>query len=229
MKCKECNKECKNFKALSTHIQFKHDKKTYYDNYMKKEGEGFCKTCNHETKFVILGRGYEIFCSKECEKIDYSIRMSNNNPMFLDKAKNNQQKTNLKKYGVKQNTQRPEIKKQIKKTNLKKYGVENVAQNKLIKSKAKQSRETTCLNKYGVKSYLEVESVKRKIKKTMIERYGVEFAQQSEIIKKKTRETNKRKYGVEFITQNKDIFEKAQKTVDGLNHIKIYFIEVRIN
>lgn len=136
MKCQECDKKVKNFKALATHIQFNHDKKKYYNDYMKKEGEGLCKTCGNPTKFTILGRGYEKFCCKECERIDYSKRMARDNPMKTVAAKQNQRNTNLKRYGVSQNTKRPEIKEQIKQTCLKKYGVENVIQDSKIFRKA---------------------------------------------------------------------------------------------
>jgi len=174
MKCQECGHLVNNFKGLATHIQFKHNKKNYYDNYMKKDGDGLCKVCGNETKFTILRRGYEKFCSKECEEIDYSKRMKENNPMKLESAKQNQRKTNLKKYGVTQNTKRPEIKEQIKQTNLKKYGVENVSQNKEIKERAKKNREETCMKEYGVKSYFAVKEVQEKIKQTFLDKYGVE-------------------------------------------------------
>jgi predicted transcriptional regulator len=36
MKCQICNKEVKDFRALSTHIQFKHENKSkeYYDSWL---------------------------------------------------------------------------------------------------------------------------------------------------------------------------------------------------
>lgn len=135
MECQICYQELKNFKALSTHIQFRHnnEKKEYYDSFMKKDGEGLCKVCNNPTNFTILNRGYEIYCSKKCEKIDYSERMKNNNPLKLESVKQNQRNTNLKRYGVEHNWQIPEVKikskKKFRETCLKLYGVENPLQN----------------------------------------------------------------------------------------------------
>jgi endogenous inhibitor of DNA gyrase (YacG/DUF329 family) len=155
--CKECGKVLRCFKSLATHIQFNHDKKKYYDKYMKKEGEGFCKVCGSPAEFYILSYGYYKFCSKECQIIDIG---ENNTEMFKRIGKQityKKEQTNLKRYGVKNNNQREEIKEQIKKTNLKKYGVENVIQNKKIFNKAKKKREETCFNQYGVKHYFQVD------------------------------------------------------------------------
>ena len=174
MKCKECGHPVNSFKGLATHIQHRHDKKDYYNKYMKKDGEGLCKVCNSPTKFTILGRGYEKYCCKECERIDYSTRMTCKNPMKTESAQQNQRNTNLERYGVSQNTKRPEIKEQIKQTCLDKYGVENVIQVKEIKDRAKKNREETCMKEHGVKSYFSVKEVQDKIKQTYMKRYGVE-------------------------------------------------------
>jgi len=170
MKCQECNKEVKNIKALTTHIQFKHDNKQqyYYDKWLKSEiDEGKCKVCDKLTKFDSM-QGYQKYCGKECMKKDYSIQKTKNNPMHSITAKQNLRNTNLKKYNVSQNTKRPEIKEQIKQTCLLLYGVENVSQNEIIKNKALKSRENTCMAKFGVKSYLSVDYVKEKIQNSIL-------------------------------------------------------------
>jgi hypothetical protein len=214
MKCKICNQELKNLLALSTHIQFKHEnkKKEYYDLYMKKDAEGLCKTCKSPTNFRIFSTGYEVYCCKECERVDYSSRMKSNNPMKNQKSKDNQRKTNQRKYGVNQNTQRPEIKEKIKETNKKLYEVENVIQVKKFQSQAKKNREKTCLEETGFQHYFMVPEVKEKIKNTNIKIYGSPCVLTSKYGIAKSKETCFRKYGAEFPTQNKEIFEKAQKT-----------------
>lgn len=136
MKCQECGYQAKSFKGLSTHIQHHHNKKDYYDKYMKKEGEGECKVCKKPTNFTILGRGYEKFCCKECERIDYSTRMTESNPMKTESAQQNQRNTNLERYGVEHNWQIPKVKveskKKFRKTCKERYGVENPLQNRKI-------------------------------------------------------------------------------------------------
>lgn len=182
MKCKICNQEVKNLLALSTHIQFKHEnkKKEYYDLYMGGKDEGFCKTCKNPTNFRIFSTGYEIYCCEECERIDYSERMSLDNPMKYQISKDNQRKTNQKRYGVDQNTQREEIKEKIKRTNNDLYGVDNVSQVQEFQDQAKKNREKTCMREHGVSHYFMLEEVKAKMRKTFFKKYGYENCMQNE-------------------------------------------------
>lgn len=168
MKCEICSKEVKNLKALVTHIQFKHsnDQQGYYDKYLKKESEGTCKCCQQSTKFDSIHAGYFIYCSKECMKNDYSEKKKVHNPMHSKTAKQNQRNTNLERYGVSQNTKRPEIKKQIKQTNLERYGCENVSQNKEIKATALKNREATNIKRYGFKCAFSNEKIFEQCQKT---------------------------------------------------------------
>jgi len=57
--CQECNKVLNSFKSLTTHIQFCHNKKEYYD--IKKDREGCCKICGEPTEFYSIGYGYYNF------------------------------------------------------------------------------------------------------------------------------------------------------------------------
>ncbi|MFW6281454.1 MAG: DUF7487 domain-containing protein [bacterium] len=210
--CQECGKEFKKFKSLVTHIQFKHNNKDYFDNYIKKEGEGFCKICGDPTKFYSIGYGYYTYCSKKCKRKGYSLEKKKNNPMHDKKTVEKQRKTNLKRYGVERNTQRKEIKDNIKKTNLEKYGCENVIQNKKIFEKAKNKRNKTNLKKYGKKEYFGTEESKLKIKTTFLNKYGFEHATQSNEIKQKIRNTNLQKYGFEYAVQSNEIKQKIRNT-----------------
>jgi hypothetical protein len=184
-----------NLKALSTHIQFKHNnnKKDYYDKWLKKEYEGFCKMCGKPTEFYILNYGYKVYCSDKCMSDDYIKEKTIHNPMHSKEAKQHQRETNLKRYGVTQNTMRPEIKQQIIDTNKKIYGVENVSQNASIKAKSLKNREKTNQEKYNVKSVFSVKEIMEKCHNTI-------------------KKNNMLNYGVEYAMQRHEVFEKAQKT-----------------
>lgn len=68
IKCKLCEREFKLNNLLSRHISKDHNicKKEYYDKYLKKKDEGYCKECGKITKFENLNFGYHEFCSKQC-------------------------------------------------------------------------------------------------------------------------------------------------------------------
>ena len=231
MKCNECNLHVKNLKALSTHIQFKHNnlKKEYYDKWMKHINEGVCKYCQNPTKFTILNNGYNVYCSKACMKMDYAKIKSINNPMHNDSSKTNQRNTNLERYGVTQNTKRPEIKEQIVQTNKLKYGVENVSQNPIIKEKALRKREKTNIEQYGVKCSFSMPYVKNKIKTTNIKKYGVEYVIQNSLIFNKQQ---KKQYGANSYNENlyyrgtyeKDFLDNFYKILDITQGIPIKYI-----
>ena len=65
--CKICNRECKTFSGLASHITKTHkiSTKYYYDIYLQREGEGIC-ICGKETNFEGLVFGYRRFCSDYC-------------------------------------------------------------------------------------------------------------------------------------------------------------------
>jgi predicted transcriptional regulator len=78
--CKICNKKFNSLKGLSNHIRSCHKmtSQDYYDNFLLKDGENLCKTCNNKTKFLGLIRGYSKYCSNKCisrkHKTGYSGR-----------------------------------------------------------------------------------------------------------------------------------------------------------
>jgi len=95
------------------------------------------------------------------------------------------------------------------KTNLKKYGVKYPMQNTIIKGK----QEQTNLEKYGVKNVFEIDTIKEKIKETNLEKYGVEYPMQNNKLLEKQEKTNLERYGVKRPAQNKDIAKKiSEKT-----------------
>ena len=70
MECKICTKKFKSCHAISAHITRFHKitMKEYYDKFFKLKNEGFCKKCNHETKYRSFMDGYHECCSIKCSK-----------------------------------------------------------------------------------------------------------------------------------------------------------------
>lgn len=180
MKCLICKKEIGN-KGFSSHLKT-HDitSKQYYDNYLKKDGEGICQECGKETHFNKLSKGYYTFCSTKCL----------NNNEAVSKLK---KESYLKKYGVDNPAKAEVIKDKIKQTNTERYGVENVFQSPIIREKC----VNTCIERYGVSNAAKTNIVQNKIKQTCLEKYGVKNPTQSPIIQEKIKETYLEKYGVE--------------------------------
>jgi hypothetical protein len=127
--CEECGKLCGDKKYLSKHVSLYHNKKEYYDKWLLEKGEGKCKICNNETKFIGFARnnGYESYCCKKC--IDRG--------RYIQTCLGNE-----KLYGVKNPYQRDDVKEKIKQTTKERYGDENYRNRDKIKQ--------TWLEKYGV-------------------------------------------------------------------------------
>lgn len=133
--CKECYEKFKTSIKLNNHIIKFHIKKEYYDKYLKKENEGFCKICNTPTSFTgrLVGKysGYEMCCSKECRE-KYKLEKRT--------------KTNLYKYGVTNVYQLLSCKEKIRQTFIKHYGVDH----NMKSDKGKKEFKKSMINKYGV-------------------------------------------------------------------------------
>ena len=193
-KCLECNLEFEKLNGFNRHIKKEHGLQEYYDKYIKKENEGFCKMCNKPTKFKHIQDGYDNCCNRKCI-IKYTQQQT--------------KKGNLKKYGVKNSFQRKDIRKKIKKTNIQKYGVNMPLQNKKIKQKAYK----TMKEKYGAKTTLESTELNNKVKQTNLKKFGVEKTGCSIEIRNKMKETNLIKYGHENPLGNKKIQENRKRTM----------------
>ena len=174
--CKLCNKELSP-KGISSHLRRQHNitNKEYYDKYLKKDNEGYCKICNKPTKFNTILEGYYVYCSSKCVNLDSEVR-------------NKIENTNLDRYGAKGNfgrkdiikkavehSQSKEAEQQRAKTNLDRYGAENPYASKIIIDKMKQHN----LDNYGVEYNWQRTDVKNKIKETCIEKYGSNSHMQS--------------------------------------------------
>jgi hypothetical protein len=67
MNCPICNKSFNTIRGLMPHIKCHgYDSKKLYDEFKRKENEGFCRCCNKETKYVDYTKGYQQFCSSKC-------------------------------------------------------------------------------------------------------------------------------------------------------------------
>ena len=148
-------------------------------------------------------------------KKDLKLTAENNKKSCLEKygvknagwIKTSQEKikqTNLEKYGCEFSGGLEEFLKKAKQTNLKKYGVEYSFQSKEIKQKIKQ----TNLEKYGVENPMESEEIRKKGQQTKLEKYGNAYY----FDKGKQKQTNLERYGVEYPQQSKEIKQKIKQT-----------------
>lgn len=154
--CKECQKEFRSIVALVAHISSIHNKKEYYDKWVKKEDEGICKNCGNPTNFSgRWNRGYNNFCCNRC-KYEYV----NNDPVKIKKGNNSVKTYYQEKYGVNHYTQTDEFKNKAKKSKKERYGVENYFN---IEKSKKTKNE-----RYGDPNWINID----KIKATNLEKYG---------------------------------------------------------
>lgn len=161
--CRICNLTFKTNYLLSSHIRHIHKLKykDYYDQYLKKPGEGFCIVCGKEIPWDITyksnGSHYKTYCSSDC---------TFKSPLWQQ----HREETNLQRYGMRIIAQLPSVRQKIalstsisnssktpeekiqilskrKQTNVKKFGVEFPTQNKQLLGK--------CItNQYKQKEYM---------------------------------------------------------------------------
>ena len=159
-----------------------------------------CKTCNKDLNFIKINTGYGQYCSINC--MNTNIDLINNKSI-------NRQNTNEEKYGYKFQSQRPEIKDNLKKQSIERY------------PKIKDKIEQTNLKKRGVKQVFQDKTVRDKCIETMLKTYGVENIFQLDSIIKKRKEKSFEKLGFEYALQNRDILNKAQNNLElkiGVKH-----------
>lgn len=149
----------------------------------KHQDKNKCLICGNETKFTTFSQGYR----KTCGKQECNLALGN--------------KTNFKKYGVKNAFQSEVFKEKLKKTKTEKYGYCNF-------NNRKQARNT-CLKKYGFENPSQVKEFKEKKITTNTLKYGVKWYNNIEKIK----ETNLYRYGVEIPFKNKQIYNKFKQTM----------------
>lgn len=204
IECKICNCNFTSNRSLGIHIKRTHHIKTkeYYDKFLKKSDEGFCKTCNSPTRFLNLAHGYLNFCCIKCvnnckdvrNKIEttnltrYGVKTSTQNKGVLEKRRKN----NIEKYGIEHPFSLKEIKEKQRLTMLKLYGVENPSQLEFVQKK----KEKTYLEHYGTTTYLITDECRKKLETKMQNYYGVKNPSQADEIKQKKEQTLLKNYGV---------------------------------
>ena len=201
--CKICNKEFKSRMSIMNHIMRTHHYtgQQYYDEFFKKENDGFCENCGKPTKFLNIDDGYANCCCIKC-------------------AMPGRAKRNLEKHGYISNFHNPEINKlshskeaeaKRKKTMNKKYNVDYYTSTKDCREKS-----ITYIKEHK-------DEIIEKTKKTNKEKYDVEFGfLQKEAIEKnkiashtkeaneKRKNTTKKHYGVDCIFKLEELKEKSQ-------------------
>jgi len=172
--CKICDRVCKSASSLGSHLVNNHKclTKDYYDKYKKVDGEGICKICKHQTKFVKMSIGYRTYCSPKCVQLDKDVR-------------NKIESTCLEKYGVRVSSMNSEVKQKMENTMIERYGVdcifkqkeykENLEKNKHKKddeyyAKRYEKYKNTIMEKYGVDNYFKTDSLKKNSRTATINR-----------------------------------------------------------
>lgn len=74
--CKICGFSTEDPNAFAQHIKKDHQMamQTYYDNYLRKEGEGICPICGKPTQYQTLTKGYREFCSIKCANAQKQVQ-----------------------------------------------------------------------------------------------------------------------------------------------------------
>ena len=191
--CYICNNSYNNYRSLGSHIKQKHHLSTqdYYDNYIRKEKDGFCTVCNAPTPFINLNLGYQKHCCVRCSQLD---------PLTQQKII----KTNEEKYGVPCVFQAECIKQKIQNSIHEHLGLEGLANPQVTEKKKK-----TKLEKYNDENY----SNRIKAKQTCLTKFGAENVFASEYGKRKSKETKKLKYGDENYSNRNIAIESYKQTV----------------
>lgn len=146
-----------------------------------------CDYCEsyYETTMKIYNVGRKKFPKDACKKCRFKKR----------------EEVSLERDGVKNSSQRKEVKQKIKDS--KKYVDEQAALAK---------RRSTCLEKYGSANIAQSDYCKEKYKETCLEKYGVENVSSVDEFKEKRKKTNKERYGHEYYLGSQDRVEKSIKT-----------------
>lgn len=166
MICKLCNREFSTLIGLSGHISRSHDisLKSYYDKYLKSDGEGKCCVCGKPTKFQSLTQGYASTCSFSCSR-KQGAETKKKMYGYIPGSYGSKEFENamLDKYGVKNSQQNPKIREKTKKTNKERYGVEYAFLTEEAKEKSKVASQTPEARKRVRETVLRDHSIDSKI------------------------------------------------------------------
>ena len=207
-KCKKCELEFSTATSLVSHLTHPKSKckiniKEYYDNFLRKEGEGICQFCGRETSFASIEKGYINNTCKHCR--------NNKSDSKLKRKENYNQKREIKKiesgyYNLKEQCQlclkdvrfktREGLSKHIwqihKDISIKEYYNQFIKTDPLEGICKISGEKTSFIDlskgycKYKFKgSNFKDEEVKDKKKKTNLEKWGVENVMMNPDISKK--------------------------------------------
>lgn len=196
--CKICGFDAATSGGLSRHILGTHkiDSKKYYDKYIKRKNEGFCKLCGNPTSWISINLGYLTYCSTKC---------CNSDPELTNKKVN----TAIDKYGGVGNAS-PVIRKRTSGTLKKKYGVYVTFKSKKIRNKGRETKKIrygdenynnrekasdTCYIKYKKKNVMQVKKFQNKAKDTNFKNTGYYYPMQNPKTKNKSIKVQEDKYG----------------------------------
>ena len=136
--------------------------------------EYICKEGNRKKfrdgKFIFCGRPKNCPCALESVKEKVTSSKQNMSKSDVEKANKKREETNLKKYGVKHNSEIKEVVEKRKETHLKNHGYTS----NLLNPEWVKSVEDKRYKLYGFRNAGQIEEVKKKKKKTLFERYGVD-------------------------------------------------------
>lgn len=195
-------------KVFPRGTSIKHYKEKGYDAKYGQELEVKVKDLSPCSTALI-----EVFCDycgrpkeEPMKYVNYNAQTKNGTKKCccLDCVPLKREEVILEKYGYRNATQVPEIKKKMQETNLARYGSNSPAGNAEVRSKQKE----TLMRNYGVENPSLSKEIQDKRKQTFIEKYGVENPLLTEEVQEKIRQTNLERYGVENVLYNKEIREK---------------------
>ena len=151
------------------------ERETIYRIHNNIENKPTCPICGKKLSFI--GKNNKMFlshCSNKCKKLDKNVNDKWKKSCGAKGTNREKAKlTMIKKYGVENPYQIPEVINKITKTN----------KEKINESLEKQRK--TCLLKYGTEYYMQTNEFKEQSKITSLNKYGVEHPMKAEIIKEK--------------------------------------------
>ena len=206
-----------NVRALSSHIGKHHhiDAKTYYDKYVKKDGEENCPICGQPLKFRSLSDGYRETCSKKC-----AGQMLKLHPDRIAARQAKTEATCMEKYGTTNGGGTKEALDKAQQTNLARRGVRFAMQSKEVQDTAKQ----TYLKEYGATTYLHSKAGEKAVAETNMNKYNRPNFFSGEDGNRAAREAYQAKHGYDHNMHDPEVLEK-RKADEFAKHDGKYFVQ----
>lgn len=206
-----------NVRALSSHIGKHHhmDAKTYYDTYVKKDGEENCPICGHPLKFRSLSDGYRETCSKKC-----AGQMLKLHPERIAARQAKTEATCMEKYGTTNGGGTKDALEKAQQTNLARRGVRFAMQSKEVQETARQ----TYLKEYGATTYLHSKDGEKAVAETNMNKFNRPNFFSGEEGNRAAREAYQAKHGYDHNMHDPKVIEK-RKVDEFAKHDGKYFVQ----